>query len=103
MMVVEKFPTLRDVENDNWARNNNPLPDENSEYYLAVVAARLVHTIPEFPCLDTTSIKPVIMDIVIFLLGEFGCNFYLHISKELIELFRIAILTFEKEARSEEL
>ena len=29
--------------------------------------------------------------------------FYLHISKELIELFRIAILTFENEAHSEEL
>ena len=29
--------------------------------------------------------------------------FYLHISKELIELFRIVILTFENEARSEEL
>ena len=30
-------------------------------------------------------------------------HFYLHISKEPIELFRIAILTFENEARSEEL
>jgi hypothetical protein len=29
--------------------------------------------------------------------------FYLHISKEPIELFRIMILTFENEARSEEL
>ena len=29
--------------------------------------------------------------------------FYLHISKEPIELFRIVILTFENEARSEEL
>ena len=37
------------------------------------------------------------------ILCEFGCNFYLHTSKEPIELFRIVILTFENEARSEEL
>ena len=57
MNVVDKFPTLRDVENGDWAGNDSPLLKEDSDDYLPVVAACFVHIMNEFTWLDNTGFK----------------------------------------------